>query len=238
MNESYKPNGIAYVEFPTNEMFNEALKRNKERMGKRYVELFRSTKEEMNQFQFSLPNFSPYILKLENVPIEHDEVYLANLFSEFNILPQGIHLGKVEFFLIQVFNHLNEFVGEAYIEFLSLNDIKNALLKEVEKDIKITESSGFEFLVACGLIESVPKNFGKFTPNSTKSLKIEGISLETSKDEILNYFKEFDVQSEGIEYLNENVVVIQFISDQEALKAFIEKNEGKIGNNSISLSFY
>eukprot|EP01080_Neovahlkampfia_damariscottae_P008958 gene8958-907_t len=194
LNESFKPNGIAYVEFPTNETFNEALKRNKERMGKRYVELFRSTKEEMLQSQYSTPQFTPFIIKLENVPKEYDEIYLAEIFSDFNISPQGIHL---------VFDHLNEFTGEAFIEFLTIEDVKNSLKKEYENEMKIKESSGFEFLIACGLIDSIPSNSGKFTPNSTKSLIMNGIKKKIKKEDIFKYFQNFELQKDGIEFLED-----------------------------------
>ena len=195
----------------------------------------------MIQNQNIIPNYSPFIIKLENLPKKFDEIFLAEIFSNFNISNQGIHL---------VFDHLNEFTGEAFIEFLTLNDVKNALKielkiekendeEEEEKSIKIKESSGFEFLVACGLIDSIPQNSGKFTPNSTKSLKLNGIKTKITKNEILKYFESFELQKTNqIEFIDNSNIIINFISDQEALRAFFQKNEGKIGKNLISLSFY
>ena len=204
----------------------------------------------MIENQNIIPNYTPFIIKLENLPKKFDEIFLAEIFSNFNISNQGIHL---------VFDHLNEFTGEAFIEFLTLNDVKNALKielkiekekdekdeneeeeeEEEEKSIKIKESSGFEFLVACGLIDSIPQNSGKFTPNSTKSLKLNGIKTKITKNEILKYFESFELQKTNqIEFIDNSNIIINFISDQEALRAFFQKNEGKIGKNLISLSFY
>lgn len=50
-----RPLGEAYVEFPSEEVQEEALKRDKEKMGPRYVEIFKSTKADMVMVLLLLP---------------------------------------------------------------------------------------------------------------------------------------------------------------------------------------
>lgn len=49
-----RPLGEAYVEFPSEEVQEEALKRDKEKMGPRYVEIFKSNKADMVMVAFPI----------------------------------------------------------------------------------------------------------------------------------------------------------------------------------------
>ena len=51
-----RPLGEAYVEFPSEEIQEEALKRDREKMGPRYVEIFKSTKADMVMVNFCSPS--------------------------------------------------------------------------------------------------------------------------------------------------------------------------------------
>lgn len=57
-----RPLGEAYVEFPSEEIQLEALKRDREKMGPRYVEIFKSTKADM--LMASILSFKPSMLDI------------------------------------------------------------------------------------------------------------------------------------------------------------------------------
>jgi RNA recognition motif-containing protein len=143
IDQNGKPNGTAYIQFPSISLLNEALKRNKEKLGNRYIELFRSSQDELmaKVSQFEQPQVSPFICRLSNFPKAYEEVEIANFFHGLNIRSQGIHL---------VFNERNESTGEGFIEFEKEDDLIFAVKKSgnvlEEQVIQILKSDPYEML--------------------------------------------------------------------------------------------
>lgn len=214
--EGNVPTGTAYVEFPTVFVLNEALKRNKEKMGKRYIELFRSSKEELfSKFKFEKTpiTVSNFIIKFENFPSSSNEEDIANFLHGVDILPQGIHL---------IFNEKNESTGEGFIQVWNEDDLIESLKRDSEQfknnKIRISASTPEELL-----------NFME-PPPITNTLRFDPLE-QMNFYQIRDLFKDYRLQKKGIELKNDHVL-IKFISEEEALKVYQEK-----GNSKGRLSF-
>ncbi len=147
--------GDAYVEFETKEAVVEALKRNKEKIHDRYIELFRSNKEEMYAAQYqqlqqqqqyqnhhyhqqrrSNRNYykiqSEFCVKLRGLPFDTFEEDIAEFFNGLEIAPQGIHLVLEPSHAHQQESEENttpKHTGTAFVEFTNEDDFQNALSK-------------------------------------------------------------------------------------------------------------
>ncbi|XP_053202376.1 RNA-binding protein 12-like isoform X2 [Panonychus citri] len=140
-----KPAGNAFVEFATNEDFNSALDMNMKHMGRRYIEVFPTTKDDMNDARMLQDRSSgggghlppgrggggtssgsgsggpTFCVSVTNLPPTITNRDLTNYFSEIGAQPFAIHI------MLKA-NGLN--AGEAFVEFSS----KDQQMKAVRKD--------------------------------------------------------------------------------------------------------
>jgi RNA recognition motif-containing protein len=168
--------GDAYVEFPNAEQANEALKRNKEKIANRYIELFRSSYQEllavksmMNCYMYPIPMYPMYPpippqQMMEFVPPTNSE---EHQFSEHVVRIRGLpyscdEVDVADFFkdlniaphgIHLIFNQYNKPTGEAYVEFDTAEDVEEALKlhKQMMGDryIEVFKSSKSEMVSAC-----------------------------------------------------------------------------------------
>lgn len=125
-----RPTGEAFVEFASEESVNAALGRNKERMGTRYIEVFRATKEDLRMVMQRgngalndkiVGNGAPMEgdgcwLKLRGLPYSAVEGDIEQFFKGFSLVPNGIHLTKKG----------DRPKGEAYVEMVSPEEAERA----------------------------------------------------------------------------------------------------------------
>lgn len=125
-----RPTGEAFVEFASEECVAAALGRNKERMGSRYIEVFRATKEDMkmaiqrgngvlgDRINGSVPptEADGCWLKLRGLPYSAVEEDIEQFFAGFSIVPNGIYLTKKG----------DRPKGEAYVEMASPEEAERA----------------------------------------------------------------------------------------------------------------
>jgi len=143
------PVGEAFVEFVSEEALNLALQRHKQMMGKRYIELFRSSLMEMlntierhggpvaraaieatvcgNMMSASSRNIvnsdssTSSFLRIRGLPFDATSKDIASFFAEYHIVPGGIYF---------VHNGMDRPKGEAFVQFASVEERNDALEKK------------------------------------------------------------------------------------------------------------
>ncbi|KAL9653057.1 hypothetical protein ABK040_006277 [Willaertia magna] len=166
-----KRTGEVFVEFISHEQMIQASKRNKEKIRSRYIELFHSSISELRASQYYLyqqeqqhqynnrrkennednneeSTFSDFVIKLEGLPSDLDEVKIADWLTGLEIADQGIHL---------IFDDEYQFTGEAFVEFLTEESVTKALEKDItvltSADATVKKSDKKEMLQSCGMEE-------------------------------------------------------------------------------------
>ncbi|XP_063303580.1 heterogeneous nuclear ribonucleoprotein H-like isoform X2 [Pelobates fuscus] len=124
-----RPSGEAFVEFETEDDLKLALKKDRETMGHRYVEVFKSNNVEMDWvLKHTGPN-SPDtandgFVRLRGLPFGCSKEEIVQFFSGLEIVPNGITL-PVDF--------QGRSTGEAFVQFASQEIAEKALKKHKER---------------------------------------------------------------------------------------------------------
>jgi len=123
-----RPSGEAYVEMATEEDVEKALSKNKQHMGKRYIEVFRSKKSEMDwvvrRSGPNQPDNEDAVVRLRGLPYGCSKEEIAHFFTGMEIVPNGITLLQ---------DHQGRTTGDAYVQFANHNISERALAKHKEK---------------------------------------------------------------------------------------------------------
>ncbi|GJD12630.1 Epithelial splicing regulatory protein 1 [Galdieria sulphuraria] len=148
-NQDGHPIGEAFVEFASEDALNKALQRHKQMMGKRYIELFRSSLMEMlntierhggpvaraaieaTVCENSVGTSSRSVLnsdastcsflRIRGLPFDTTVSDITTFFAEYRIVPGGIYF---------VNNGLDRPKGEAFVQFSSVDERNDALKKK------------------------------------------------------------------------------------------------------------
>lgn len=149
-NQDGHPIGEAFVEFASEDALNKALQRHKQMMGKRYIELFRSSLSEMlntierhggpvaraaieatfcgnslsgssSRGTISSDSANCAFLRIRGLPFDATAADIASFFSEYHIVPGGIYF---------VHSGLDRPKGEAFIQFANVEERNDALQKK------------------------------------------------------------------------------------------------------------
>ncbi|EDV22119.1 uncharacterized protein TRIADDRAFT_29141, partial [Trichoplax adhaerens] len=122
-----RASGEAYIEFGSLEDFNRALERNRCHMGKRYVEVFKSKRSEMDyvvkRTKQRSGRDSENVVRLRGLPYECSKEEIAQFFTGYEIIPNGITFGV---------DRDGRSTGEAYVEFANTDVSERALSKDKE----------------------------------------------------------------------------------------------------------
>jgi len=123
-----RPSGEAYVELASSEDVSKALEKNKQHMGKRYIEVFASKKSEMDwvvqrNAQGSGDN-EDAVVRLRGLPYGCSKEEVAHFFAGLEIVPNGIHL---------MLDHQGRTTGDAYVQFSNPMVAEKAQGKHKEK---------------------------------------------------------------------------------------------------------
>ncbi|XP_023944598.1 uncharacterized protein LOC112050538 isoform X1 [Bicyclus anynana] len=131
-----RPSGECFVEVETQEDVEEALKKDKENMGKRYIEVFSTDRQDMewalnamrqseNGFE-SIPNVSDDygIVKLRGLPFGCSKEEIELFFDGLTVAQDGVHL---------LSDHTGRASGEAFVYFVDKQSAQDALGRDREK---------------------------------------------------------------------------------------------------------
>lgn len=125
-----RPSGEAFVEVEDEDDMENALKKNKEHLGHRYIEVFKVKRQEMD---WMLEHtgvvegnaFDQGCVRLRGLPFDSKKDDIAEFFSGLEIIPNGITIVE------DPYN--GRPTGEAYVQFIDKETAEQALLKHKEK---------------------------------------------------------------------------------------------------------
>ncbi|XP_015787646.1 heterogeneous nuclear ribonucleoprotein F isoform X2 [Tetranychus urticae] len=163
-----RPSGEAYVEMESEEDVSKGLEKHKKNMGSRYIEVFTSTRKEMD---WSLrkngptktdidPALDGYV-RLRGLPFDCTKADIHEFFRGLSIARDGVVLPV---------DHQGRSSGEAYVQFTSRETADKAMGKHKEKIghryIEIFKSSPHEFLAIRNqqqgfMVDSRPSHSGR-----------------------------------------------------------------------------
>ncbi|ESN91782.1 hypothetical protein HELRODRAFT_189810 [Helobdella robusta] len=128
-NKDGRPSGEAFVELSTTEDMDIALSKHREYMGRRYIDVFSATRNEMEWTlrKNGMPRFEENqdaVVKLRGLPYSCDKDTLVNFFEGLPITPNGISL--------MTDPHGNA-TGDAYVQFANQKFADVALKKHKER---------------------------------------------------------------------------------------------------------
>ncbi|CAH1794102.1 unnamed protein product [Owenia fusiformis] len=151
LNRDGRASGEAYIELASEEDMKTALTKNKEHMGRRYIEVFRSKRSEMEWVvkrsgQGANVGSSDAVVRLRGLPFGCTKEEIAHFFSGLEIAPNGITI---------VQDRPGKSTGNAYVQFTSPQLAEQSLSKHKEqighRYIEIFKSSLNEARAAMGL---------------------------------------------------------------------------------------
>ncbi|XP_041485090.1 heterogeneous nuclear ribonucleoprotein H3-like isoform X2 [Lytechinus variegatus] len=119
-NNSGKPSGECFIEFETEDDFQEAMKKDKGYLQKRYIELFKSKRTEMIWVTNRNSDGGESLVKLRGLPFSCSKEEIAEFFSGLTIQANGITLPT---------DHDGRKTGEAFVLFASKEIAEKALKK-------------------------------------------------------------------------------------------------------------
>ncbi|RZF38440.1 hypothetical protein LSTR_LSTR011930 [Laodelphax striatellus] len=129
MSREGRPSGEAYVELETEEDVQKALKKDRDHMGPRYIEVFRAKRSEMEWvLRRSGMTFDNAIdegcVRLRGLPFGCTKDEITDFFKGLEIVSNGIILPT---------DYTGRSTGEAYVEFVNKDMAEKALQKHKEK---------------------------------------------------------------------------------------------------------
>eukprot|EP01062_Namystynia_karyoxenos_P049989 TRINITY_DN385_c0_g2_i3.p2 TRINITY_DN385_c0_g2~~TRINITY_DN385_c0_g2_i3.p2 ORF type:complete len:694 (+),score=263.57 TRINITY_DN385_c0_g2_i3:84-2084(+) len=163
-----KPTGEAFVQFAAEEDVSRALRRHRSHLGGRYVEIFRSSQQEMvsqchqrlrplghkrgAERPASPSQFSPHVVRLRGLPFSLNEMDVASLFAGLGVRRHGIHM---------VYSAEEKPTGEAFVEFETAGDVERAAAKHKtpigHRYVEVFRSAPEEIALAAGAYEHDPE---------------------------------------------------------------------------------
>ncbi|VDP25376.1 unnamed protein product [Schistosoma margrebowiei] len=109
-----RSNGEAFIELESRDDKQKAMTHHNEHLGRRYIEVFDSCSEELNNAMgcrpFNSPNRREHVVRLRGLPYDTEKKEIYAFFNGLEIAPNGIGL---------LVDHMGRCTGEAYVQFTS-----------------------------------------------------------------------------------------------------------------------
>lgn len=246
LNREGRPSGEAYVVFETEEDAKSALKRDKEKIGERWIDIFEATKGEVysmtggsslaDQTGVSFDTTdSAYtgVVRMRGLPFEATKAQIRNFFG-------GIDVKDTNIFIVT--RPDGKASGEAFVLFATEAEAEQSLSKDKEKlgdrwiDLFPTNKGALYQRVGAGV-----KMAAKPDADFRGVLRLRGLPFSAGVDEIRTFFRDYKLQDHGVFVVNgadwrptgESFVL--FKSEAEAERAFKALDKEKIGDRWIEL---
>ncbi|KAL2535803.1 RNA-binding (RRM/RBD/RNP motif) family protein [Forsythia ovata] len=237
-----------------------ALQRNRQNIGRRYVEVFRSRKDEYYKAianeVFDAQGGSPRrgaprarsydeskdlaeykgVLRLRGLPFTASKEDIMDFFKDFVLSEEKIHM---------IANLEGRPTGEAFVEFASPEDSRAAMAKDRMtlgyRYIELFPSSHEELEESASRGRLLPKSYeGKELTEPTSVLRMRGLPFSAGKDDIIDFFKNFTLSEDSI-HITYNYegrptgeAFVEFASMDDA-KAALAKDRMTLGSRYIEL---
>lgn len=160
-----RPSGEAYIELETAEDAAKALKKDHQHMGHRYIEVFPTSRSEMDwvvsRCGMNIDSvMDEGCIRMRGLPYGCTKEEVSSFFSGLQIVPNGINFAT---------DYNGRATGEAYVQFVNKENVEKALKKHMEKIghryIEIFRSSLAELHSQTGpKMRSSVSSFGRSAP--------------------------------------------------------------------------
>uniref|UniRef100_A0A3Q0KU69 Putative heterogeneous nuclear ribonucleoprotein (Hnrnp) n=1 Tax=Schistosoma mansoni TaxID=6183 RepID=A0A3Q0KU69_SCHMA len=138
-----RSNGEAFIELESKDDKQKAMAHHNQHLGRRYIEVFDSCSEDLNNAMGCRPyhssNRREHVVRLRGLPYDTEKKEIFAFFNGLEIAPNGIGL---------LVDHMGRCTGEAYVQFTSSESLARAKEKHMEKIghryIEIFESTMME----------------------------------------------------------------------------------------------
>ncbi|KAL3647562.1 hypothetical protein CASFOL_008530 [Castilleja foliolosa] len=239
-----------------------ALQRNRQNIGRRYVEVFRSRKEEYykaiaNEVLDAPSGGSPRrggshrvrspdevrdladfkgLLRMRGLPYSASKESIMDFFKGFELSEEKVHL---------ICNAEGRPAGEAIVEFASAEDSRAAMAKDRKmlgnRYIELFPTSRDELEEAASRGRILSKSFeGKDQTEPTPVIRMRGLPYSAGKDDISDFFKKFKLSDDSIHIICNfegratGEAFVEFGSADDA-KAALAKDRMTLGNRYVEL---
>ncbi|KAK1429124.1 hypothetical protein QVD17_11326 [Tagetes erecta] len=233
-----------------------ALQKNRQNIGKRYVEVFRSDRQEYYKGichvvsdsyvarprspRRSLPKRDPAkdkaphtgVIRLRGLPFTANRDDIVDFFKGFVLLEDSVY------FMV---NSEGKVTGEAYVKFESAEDSKAAMMEDGtcigNRYIELFPASLEEWEEA---VSKGRRNVPKPPEEDTTVLRMRGLPYSAGKDDILDFFKEFTLSEDSIhmtynsEGRSTGEAFVEFANLDDS-KAALAKDRMTLGSRYIEL---
>ncbi|KAL6563924.1 hypothetical protein OROHE_005164 [Orobanche hederae] len=237
-----------------------ALQRNRQNIGRRYVEVFRSRKDEYYKAianeVFDAPSGSPRrgaqrarsfdevrdlsefkgLLRMRGLPYSASREDILDFFKDFELSEGKIHL---------IGNAEGRAAGEAIVEFASPEDSRAAMAKDRKmlgyRYIELFPASRDELEEAASRGRLLSKSLeAKDQTEPTPVLRMRGMPYSAGKDDIIDFFKDYTLSDESIHIIFSyegrptGEAFVKFASTDDA-NAALSKDRMTLGNRYVEL---
>ncbi|GAA0144180.1 RNA splicing factor [Lithospermum erythrorhizon] len=232
-----------------------ALKRNKQNIGRRYVEVFRSKRQEYYKAiaheasdsrggspRRPAPRARSFdddaehtgVLRMRGLPFSATKEDIVDFFKDFVLAEEKIHITT---------DSIGRPTGEAYVEFANAEDSKAAMANDRmtlgSRYIELFPSAPDELTeaVSKGRVKSVD---GEDVVEPTTVIRMRGLPFSARKKDVIEFFKDFTLPDDSV-YLTFNSegrptgeAFVEFSSADDA-KAALTKDRMTLGSRYIEL---
>ncbi|KAL6563762.1 hypothetical protein OROGR_002721 [Orobanche gracilis] len=236
-----------------------ALQRNRQNIGRRYVEVFRSRKDEYYKAvahevfdapggssprrgasrakvsEWDLSEFKG-VLRLRGLPFSASKEDIMNFFKDFAVREDKVHL---------IANSEGRPGGEAFVEFASAEESRDAMAKDRmtlgNRYIELFPASFEDLEEAASRGRLISKSFEwKDATEPTPVLRMRGLPFSAGRDDIIDFFKKFCLPEESIHIVYSfegrptGEAFVEFASAEDA-EAALAKDRMTLGSRYIEL---
>ncbi|XP_074345198.1 uncharacterized protein LOC141684228 isoform X1 [Apium graveolens] len=239
-----------------------ALQRNRQNIGRRYVEVFRSKRQEyykaianeVSDARGGSPHGMPRssrakshdegkesaehtgVLRLRGLPFSAGKDEILDFFRNFDIREDSIHI---------TVNSEGRPTGEAFVEFSSAENSKAAMVNDRKtlgsRYIELFPSSMEECQEAVSRgRSSASHDGGDDSPEQTTVVRMRGLPFSAGKDDIMEFFKEYVLSEDSI-HITSNMdgrptgeAFVEF-ADLDDAKGALSKDRMTLGRRYIEL---
>ncbi|CAM9479790.1 unnamed protein product [Discosporangium mesarthrocarpum] len=236
--------GEAYVKFTTDEAMEAAVKKDRETIGRRYIEVFRSTKTEMEDARKEMDTKGQAdgdyrgVVRMRGLPWSANDGDIRAFFKDLAIQRGGVHI---------ILNREGRPSGEAYVVFETEKDAKDALKRDKDKIgerwIDLFEATKGEVYSMTGggrRDRGGASTFDATDSGYTGVVKMRGLPFEASKTEIVDFFGDINVKQSNIFIVTRpdgrasGEAFVLFDSEADAERA-MRKDKEKLGDRWVDL---
>ncbi|KAL9255328.1 Epithelial splicing regulatory protein 1-like protein [Drosera capensis] len=250
--------GEAYCVLGYQHQVEYALQRNRQNIGRRYVEVFRSTRHEYYKAIASevteAPSGSPHrnscaksydeakdlmehsgILRLRGLPYSAIKGDIVEFFKDFVLLEDKVHIA---------YNSDGRPSGDAFVEFAGPEESKAAMSMDRKtlgsRYVELFPTSKQEMVEAIAKGRKVDVEGGEPSVVHTGFLRMRGLPFSAGKEDIVDFFKEFVIPEDNIHIMynpdgRRTGEAFVMFSKPDHAKAAMTKDRKTLGSRYIEL---